>query len=463
MLCVCPSFAKALKHTRLPLAAVLALFACVPAQAQFFGNRTVGGVSIDADHLVQSLERDQLDILRRQREQMLQPASAELNAKNPLRKISLRQLEAAIRQHQQTGKKLPDEIVYLAGLQRIRYVFVYPELRDIVLVGPGEGWKVSADGEVVGIQSGRPVMQLDDLLVALRSAGPARQVGISCSIDPTAEGMARLRGLVEGLQTTNRNGQSAMDIDAEATLNSIEQALGKQTITVTGVPDTSHFARVIVAADYKMKRLAMNFEPSPVRGMPSYLEMSKAGPRGMQNMLPRWWIAADYSSIRVDDQRLAFELRGAGAKVMTEDDFVNESGAREHTGKANPVAQRWADNMTKRYDELAQKASVFGALQNCMDLAIVSALVAKEELASRAGLDLGVLLDEAALPVAAADAPKQVDSKASVLKKGSNYLISASGGVQIEPWQIADRTETSSEVGQAREASASAGDQWWWN
>ncbi len=52
----------------------------------------------------------------------------------------------------------------------------------------------------------------------------------------------------------------------------LEKALGRQQVTFTGVPATSHFASVLVAADYRMKRLAMNFEPSPVRGMPSFLQ-----------------------------------------------------------------------------------------------------------------------------------------------------------------------------------------------
>ena len=76
-----------------------------------------------------------------------------------------------------TTSHCPTPIKYLAGLQRIHYVFVYPEQKDIVLVGPGEGWKVDAKGNVVGITTGRPVMLLDDLLVALRTAksrGPRR-------------------------------------------------------------------------------------------------------------------------------------------------------------------------------------------------------------------------------------------------------------------------------------------------
>ena len=38
----------------------------------------------------------------------------------------------------QNNRPLPDEVKYLAGLQRIRYVFVYPEQQDIVLAGFGE-------------------------------------------------------------------------------------------------------------------------------------------------------------------------------------------------------------------------------------------------------------------------------------------------------------------------------------
>jgi hypothetical protein len=44
----------------------------------------------------------------------------------------------------------------------------------------------------------------------------------------------------------------------------------------TGVPTDSRFAQVLVAADYRMKRIGMNFEKAPVRGLPSYLEMRPA-------------------------------------------------------------------------------------------------------------------------------------------------------------------------------------------
>jgi len=61
-----------------------------------------------------------------------------------------------------------------------------------VLVGPAEGWKIDDHGALVGATTGRPLLLLDDLRVALRAAGgPVRSV-ISCSIDPTQEGLQRL-------------------------------------------------------------------------------------------------------------------------------------------------------------------------------------------------------------------------------------------------------------------------------
>ena len=35
------------------------------------------------------------------------------------------------------------------------------------------------------------------------------------------------------------------------------------------------------------------------------------------------------------------------------------------------MAQKWADNMTAHYDELAVAEPVFGDLRNCMQLALV--------------------------------------------------------------------------------------------
>ena len=115
-----------------------------------------------------------------------------------LRKVSLRALEAALTDFLAGNQeRLPDDVLYLAGLQRVQYILVYPEQNDIVLAGPGEGWRFDDNGNAVGVTTGLPAVRLDDLLVAFRTVDAARNEGISVSIDPTAEGASTLRSVHE--------------------------------------------------------------------------------------------------------------------------------------------------------------------------------------------------------------------------------------------------------------------------
>ena len=437
----------------LAAAAAMALFAGNVSQAQVV-NQAVGGVAISTEGVLSKVETSPLKQLIEARRKQLGQLPGDLNKPAKLRMVSLRRLQDAVAAAQAQNQPLPEAVRYLAGLQRVEYVFVDPAAHDIVLAGPADGWTVNDGGEVVGRTNGQPVLHLDDLLVALRSADAARRGGISCSIDPTAEGLAQFRAFISKQKTIG---------DPEQTLANIEKALGPQRISVNGVPDSSHFAVVMVAADFRMKRLAMNFEPAPVKGMPSYLEMIGAGPK-VQNMLPRWWLAANYEPLLKDEDGLAWQLRGVGVKCMTEEDYVSDAGDRKHTGKAGVSAQKWADTMTAKYAELSAKDSVFGELRNCMDLAVIASLIMQEHMDDKADLRLTLLEDGKKLPVEQFQTPKQVDSKASMIKKGHNYLISASGGVQFQPWAIIRESKVADSGTLPRAAAKQpAGNSWWWD
>ncbi len=441
------------------LGAFSAALVATPAWAQFGISQQVGGVWVDADGMLRNRQIDETDQVRAAREAMLHPVPADARALG-LRKISLRRLEAAIADHLKGGQPLDDEMKYLAGMQHIQYVFVYPELGDIVLAGPGEGWKINADGELVGLTTGRPVMWLDDLLVALRSAETTRQTGISCSINPTNDGIVRVKALLEKMR---RDGYGSNGSDMEEGMRAVEQTLGPQMVSIKGIPADSHFARVIIAADYQMKRLAMNFDPSPVKGLPSFLQMMKTGGTP-KNMLPRWWLEPNYESLLVSPDELAFEIRGASVKAMTEEDFVAANGSRTRSGKASPLARKWADNMTAHYDELAGKIAVFGQLRNCMDLAVVSALIVRDRLPEKAHYSMSVFLHDDQLVTEKFNMPKQIATQASLLQRGTDWLMSASGGVQMYGWQLAEKAEQSPDLAPARQKAVLPEDgRWWWN
>ncbi len=417
----------------------------------FFRARAVGGISINPEGVVAEAEVEHRRLLRDEIVKELRGAPEGMQKSTEIRKVSLRGLDRAIADaYKNNMGVVPEEVEFLGGLQRIQYVFVYPEQGDIVLAGPGEGWKVDAKGNVVGETTGRPVLHLDDLIVALRTAHAARTEGISCSIDPTPEGRRNLSAfLARQKQFT------------PAVIQGVEEAMGLQQVSFTGVPQDTRFARMMVAADYRMKRLAMKLEAPPIQGLPSYLDLV---PASGGSMTPRWWLACNYDPLARSEDGLAWELRGQGVKVLTEDEIVDEDGTIRQTGRASAPAQRWADLMTEKYEELAVAEPVFGELRNLMDLCVAAAIIAKHDLVSAGGCELPMLLQQDGGAVTTTwVSPKSVATQCSFIKRGRNYVITASGGVQIESWQAASNTETSPHVAELRQKSASSMSNWWWN
>jgi len=415
-------------------------------------QNAVGGVSINAEGVLSFASVDGRGRLAEMRRDAREALGEDIAAVSALRKVSLRRLEQAIVERGKAHEPVSEAMRLLAGLQRVEFVFVYPDEQDIVIAGPAEGWQQDAAGNIVGQQSGRAVLKLEDLVVALRAMRAAPGTSFSCSIDPTQEGMQRLRQLMSSGQIKQMSRQAVA---------AIENALGPQMIRVGGVPDSSHFAQVMVAADYRMKRLAMNLDKSPVKGLTSYLHLASA--RG--SMTPRWWLAPNYESIEKDADGLAWQFSGQGVKAMAEEDFFSASGVRQRSAKASAAAQHWADQMTASYDELALAEPIFAELQGCMDLALVAALVTSEGLAAKANCPLTYFMNAKKAGVGEWPAPRQVDTEASVMKKGRNWIISASGGVQMNTWELVSAAKESTAIGESRDeaATGSAVNRWWWD
>jgi hypothetical protein len=241
-----------------------------------FGNQAVGGISVDADGIVRTLEPKALESLAAERTRALADAGWSGKASES-RTVSLKAVASAVKESTAKGTPLPAEVQFLSGLQRIERVFVDPDGHDILLCGPADALTVDGSGAIVGATSRRPPLHLEDLVVCLRAIEAARAGGMTCSIDPTPEGIAKLQAVLRR--------QGTMGPDPKATFTAMEQALGPQKITVGGVPTDSRIARVLVAADYRMKRIGMGLEESGLKALPSYLAMIPAG--GRAATLPR--------------------------------------------------------------------------------------------------------------------------------------------------------------------------------
>jgi hypothetical protein len=107
---------------------------------------------------------------------------------------------------------------------------------------------------------------------------------------------------------------------------------------------------------------------------------------------------------------------------------------------------------------------VFGELRNCMQLALVGALVVHERLMERADCSLPAMAQDSMFKTAELPAPTQVDSRTSMVKSGNKWNISVSGGVNIRPGEIVSKAQESAAPVEARGKAVRTGKScWYWN
>lgn len=417
----------------------------------------VGGVKIDPNGVLSGANEliDKDTQLRL--ESNLGGIDGDIQEQVKLRFVSLRALETIITDAKNEGTPIPHEATLMAGLQRVEYIILDTENNDVVLAGPAEGFKVTANG-VVGNKSNTPVIQLEDFLVAMRSTDNARSgKGISVSIDPTEQGIKQLQSLFGQL----KRARTPFNPDMQP---AVEKAMGEQVINLTGVPTNSRFSQVLVAADYKMKRLSMGLEPAKIKNFPSFMEIAQKSNVKNMTAAPRFWMECNYQPLAKSEDGHIWQIRGQGVKTLTEETKFDRSGKKSQTGAQNRFAKKWADAMTERFDELAQAEPAFRELRNMMDLSVAAAIIRREGLAEKVGLEIPAILGLTnAAVVQERSVPKTVPAECSFVRIAKSWLVSASGGVQLDPWGVASKFETAdlSEVAKlARNATPS---KLWWN
>jgi len=291
----------------------------------------------------------------------------------------------------------------------------------------------------------------------MRSVDFARQgKGISVSIDPSAEGIRNTNALSDRLRASRRNFDPSMKAD-------FEQAMGPQNVSLTGVPRDSHFSRVLLSADYKMKRLAMGLEPSPLRKLPSMMEVIGKKGLNLTKAAPRMWMECNYEPVAKDESGSVWHISGQGVQTQTEESLFAADGSRKQTGKKLKVAEDWATKMTHNYEDLSRQEPVFRDLRNIMDLSVIAAIIRDEDLLVKAGLELPMMTGET-LATPSYEIPETIPSELSFVNTGRSYVTQVSGGVLVDSWGVAQNSVVDAEMNQvAIVAVTPTADRWWWN
>lgn len=199
----------------------------------------------------------------------------------------------------------------LGGLTRIRGYVVDPESKDVVLVGSAE--------------PGVPPIGLDVLVVAVRSVWKNNETP-AVSLDPTPGNLG-----------------------------------GPQVARVLGIPADSRMARVMLDADYVMKRVLMGADAAgEVAGFTSMAAVlarrAESDPGGN-----RFW----FYPVRLGGNDVRVSTRGdvvlfdAQLEVLTEAMAFSDE-AITGTGRTSPAAEEAVRSFTEHLDEIAARTSYRG-------------------------------------------------------------------------------------------------------
>ena len=423
----------------------------------------VAGIDIDAAGVLRVTQVDP-SVAFAQRQATLQSKPRGSVRTSPVRYVSLNRLEAYVAQQREQGNLLSEEVMSLAGLNRLEYVFYMPESKDIVIAGPADQWHLDANNRLVGLTTGRPTLKLEDLIVALRAFSfneePVSVIG--CSIDPTTEGLKRMKQYYAQF-----GGQMPQGVDPRRIALGAKDALGMQTITIKGVPNTTHFAQILVEADYRMKLIGIGLEVPPIP-MQSWIQRTSPGANA--NSLQRWYFQADYSSVTTNAAGTALHLQGRGVKLSGEKEGVQKNGERTRTGNSGDKAsQDFTKEFTEKFDKLADVTPVFFEMRNLFDISVAAAFIQDRNLYEKSGWKLGAFANEAMCRVNAAAGVSQVETAVNAVWKNSQLVTPIGGGVHIAARKLVDPSTTKIENeiddlrGKGSVPKDLAADQWWWD
>lgn len=245
--------------------------------------------------------------------------------------VSLGRLLEAAAPYSRHWNDLPSSLRNPGGLKRIHGLLIDPAHHDLVLIGVTDG-------------PGEPIT-IDELITGFRSVWRDRLTPI-CSLDPSSADFG-----------------------------------GPQKTVIGGVDRNSRFARVMLDADYTMKRLIFGqlqladtgFMDLPACEKVFFSSQGKENAELAGGFMARFWfvpVPPGEGQIRLaNDGHLAmFDCR---VQVLTENLQVSAFGIRGlHT--RNPVIERITQHLTDHFDALETQYPVVRQLHALCDIALAA-------------------------------------------------------------------------------------------
>ncbi|MGR3303712.1 MAG: DUF1598 domain-containing protein [Candidatus Scalindua sp.] len=306
------------------------------------------------------------------------------------RAISLKVLENKLENCMAKGN-CPEEILQLCGIKRVLGYIIDKKHNDIILFGK--------------VDDSSPPLHLEDFVIALRNEwlkyatlkGNTYYYSLpGCTIDPNPKVINKLQQIGDRIFSNSE--------PAEVT-RSLEQwhnvCRQPQKVGVFGIPFDSRFSKVMVEADYYMKRLVDGSVTLDIDGFTSLTEieldiikedLSKNRPISipMQTLNRFEFVAGDCSYVEDED---VIRIKKCQVKLVTEEEFLSRKGKIQGRGRPNPLAKEFADDFTEKYDAIAKIKPIYYELGGLYRFVALAKLMKFKEAPSDAGISLDFLLE----------------------------------------------------------------------
>ncbi|MDI6808733.1 MAG: DUF1598 domain-containing protein [Candidatus Eisenbacteria bacterium] len=290
-----------------------------------------------------------------------------------------------------TKRTCPDEYLQLCGIKKILGYVLDGTNKDIILIGQTDRTS--------------PPLYLEDFVVALRNTwflyatkqGNTRYYSApGCSIDPDP------RVLNELQQMAGKIGSSP---DLASVRENFKEWQGicrqPQQVRVLGIPHDTRFAKVMVEADYYMKRLV---DGSVDLGIPGFESLSgmtlnvlREDSRNSRPMsvplsfLNRFWFYPGESSFTQDKGVTYINKFEVG--LLSEEEFLTERGEVAGTGKPNPLAGKFAKNFSEQYAAIAGMKPIYAELEGLFRFVALTKIMKEKDAITESGMNLDYLMN----------------------------------------------------------------------
>jgi len=299
----------------------------------------------------------------------------------PTKAVSLRALQAALSTCAADATCRP-AMFQLAGLT---------VLRGIVAGATSDDWILLGDEA-----PGAPPLLTEDLVVALRNAWLRYAVregnallysNPGCSIDPSPEVVSQLGKVARQIQSELGRGAGTERFDSwHAACRTAQQ------VRVLGLPFDTHFAKVMVDADYYMKRLTDGSASTGIDGFVSLADRTlervkddvvrKRGAAEQTSWFNRFEFVPGETQYSQDEGIVLID--SCPVSLVTEGQYLSRHGTIAGTGTAEPLALAFAGEFTARYGEIAKEKAVYQELEGLFRAVAIAKLL---KLKEAGGLD----------------------------------------------------------------------------